>query len=70
MRAAAIPLDDGRMRALARRWYEPWNAHDLDRILSHYTADVVFTSAFIAALGSGGLPRTTTGCRRANGAMA
>jgi nitronate monooxygenase len=37
--------------ALADRWYEAWNAHDLDRILSHYADDVVFSSPFTAALG-------------------
>lgn len=35
----------------AADWYASWNAHDLDRILSHYREDVVFTSPFIADLG-------------------
>jgi ketosteroid isomerase-like protein len=29
---------------LAHEWIEAWNAHDLDRILSHYADDVVLTS--------------------------
>ncbi|MCW1432162.1 nuclear transport factor 2 family protein [Novosphingobium sp. JCM 18896] len=28
----------------ARRWCEDWNVHDLDRVLSHFADDVVFTS--------------------------
>jgi ketosteroid isomerase-like protein len=40
------------MRLLAADWYEAWNAHDLDRILSHYSEDVVFTSPFVAKLGT------------------
>jgi hypothetical protein len=37
---------------LAEEWYAAWNAHDLDRIVSHYSDDVVFTSPFVAKLGS------------------
>jgi hypothetical protein len=50
--AAARPARQARFSMLAREWYEAWNAHDLDRILEHYTSDVVFTSPFIAALGA------------------
>lgn len=50
--AAADPAPHRRAQALAREWYEAWNAHDLERILAHYTTDVVFTSPFIAALGA------------------
>jgi len=35
---------------LAREWIEAWNAHDLERILSHYADDVEFTSPFVAAI--------------------
>jgi nitronate monooxygenase len=45
------PADQLQLHALAAEWYEAWNAHDLDRVLSHYTDDVVFRSPFIAALG-------------------
>ncbi|MCV3269816.1 nuclear transport factor 2 family protein [Roseobacter sinensis] len=30
--------------AFAEDWEAAWNAHDLDRILAHYSADVVFRS--------------------------
>jgi ketosteroid isomerase-like protein len=38
-------------------WYAAWNAHDLDRVLAHYAADIQFYSSFAVALapGSGGL---------------
>ena len=31
-------------RAFAAEWVAAWNAHDLERILSHYAEDVVFLS--------------------------
>jgi hypothetical protein len=31
-------------RSFAEEWVAGWNAHDLDRILSHYAPDVVFLS--------------------------
>ncbi|MEE3719179.1 nuclear transport factor 2 family protein [Tumidithrix elongata RA019] len=31
-------------------WIEAWNAHDLDRIMSHYAEGVEFTSPFIVKL--------------------
>lgn len=31
-------------RAFAEAWIAAWNAHDLERILSHYADDVVFDS--------------------------
>ena len=34
--------------AFAQDWIEAWNAHDLDRILSHYAEDVVLTSPIAA----------------------
>ena len=40
--------------AFAERWCADWNAHDLDRILSHFADDVVFTSPIAAGL----LPET------------
>ena len=43
---------------LAREWVEAWNAHDLERILSHYAEDVEFASPFVAAiLGDGRIVR-------------
>ncbi len=41
-------LGQQQMEALAADWYEAWNAHDLDRILGHYSNDVVFVSPLIA----------------------
>lgn len=32
----------------ALEWIDAWNAHDLDRILSHYADDIRFASPFIA----------------------
>jgi hypothetical protein len=31
----------------AAEWIRAWNTHDLDRILSHYSADFRFSSPFI-----------------------
>jgi hypothetical protein len=33
-------------------WIAAWNAHDLERILSHYRADVLLTSPFAAIAGA------------------
>lgn len=34
----------------AREWVEAWNAHDLSRILTHYTDDFEMSSPYIAQL--------------------
>ena len=34
----------------AREWIDVWNAHDLERILSHYSRDVVFRSPVAAQI--------------------
>ncbi|MFJ4183780.1 nuclear transport factor 2 family protein [Kitasatospora sp. NPDC089509] len=34
----------------ARDWADAWNAHDLERILAHFTEDVVFASPRILEL--------------------
>jgi ketosteroid isomerase-like protein len=39
------------LQELARDWYDAWNAHDLDRVLSHYAPDFAFSSPYIAAVG-------------------
>jgi ketosteroid isomerase-like protein len=39
-------MDENRARRLADEWYASWNAHDLERILAHYSDDVVFASPF------------------------
>lgn len=33
--------------AFADEWIAAWNAHDLDRILSHYADDIVFRSPVV-----------------------
>jgi len=35
------------LHAFAEAWITAWNAHDLDRILSHYAEDIVFRSPVI-----------------------
>ena len=37
----------------ADAWLRAWNDHDLDRVLSHFTDDVVFTSPVAAQLLTG-----------------
>lgn len=36
--------------SFAEEWLEAWNAHDLDRIMSHYAPDFVFASPLIPAV--------------------
>jgi hypothetical protein len=36
--------------AFAREWIDAWNAHDLDRVLSHYTDDFEMCSPMITQL--------------------
>lgn len=43
--------------AFAADWIAAWNRHDLDAILAHYAADVVFTSPFAARLTGDGTVR-------------
>lgn len=35
---------DAKMSTFASEWIEAWNSHDLERILSHYSEDVVVIS--------------------------
>lgn len=35
---------------LAQDWIDAWNSHDIDRILEHYSKEIVFTSPFIIKL--------------------
>jgi ketosteroid isomerase-like protein len=37
-------------KRFAAQWAAEWNSHDLDRVLVHYTADVVFASPLIVQL--------------------
>ncbi len=43
-------IDQAAAARFAEDWYAAWNAHDLERILSHYVDDVEFVSPFIAVL--------------------
>jgi ketosteroid isomerase-like protein len=40
-------IDRDWARRFAREWIEAWNAHDLERILSHYTDDFEMRSPLI-----------------------
>lgn len=44
------PLTEDQAWRFAHDWIQSWNAHDLDRILSHYAADVVLHSPVAARL--------------------
>lgn len=36
--------------AFAAKWCDAWNGHDVERVLSHFTDDVIFTSPVAATL--------------------
>lgn len=38
-------------RAFAEEWIAAWNAHDLERILAHYTDDFEMATPFIRMMG-------------------
>ena len=40
-------IDRDWAEAFAREWVDAWNAHDIERILSHYTDDFEMTSPLI-----------------------
>lgn len=35
---------------VAHEWIKAWNAHELERIMQHYSEEVVFTSPFVVKL--------------------
>ena len=43
-------MDKAAAQQFANEWINAWNAHDVDRILSHYADDITFTSPLVAAL--------------------
>jgi|ERR1044072_7958559 ketosteroid isomerase-like protein len=47
------------MTEFAKEWIAAWNSHDLERILGHYSGDIVFTSprAAVRVPGSNGTVR-------------
>lgn len=52
--------------AFAAEWIEAWNSHDLDRILAHYSQEIVFVSprAAVVVPDSGGEIRGGDALRR------
>jgi len=40
-------MDADRAKALAEDWIAAWNAHDLDRILSHYAERLQYSSPLV-----------------------
>ena len=52
-------MDHATAEKFAASWAEAWNAHDLERVLSHFAEDVVFASPVAAQLieGSDGVLR-------------
>jgi ketosteroid isomerase-like protein len=43
-------MDHDWARQLCESWVAAWNAHDLERVLSHFSDDIVFSSAVAAQL--------------------
>ena len=44
-------LEAGNAIQFAEEWIEAWNHHDLDRIVAHYSDDVIFSSPLVASVG-------------------
>lgn len=44
-------LTAGNANQFAKEWIEAWNDHDLDRIVAHYSDDIIFSSPFVASVG-------------------
>ncbi len=42
-------ISEDKANQFAQKWVEAWNAHDLDRVVSHYTDDFEMSSPFIAS---------------------
>jgi ketosteroid isomerase-like protein len=43
-------LTETEVHQFASHWVEAWNSHDLDKIMSHYAADVVLVSPVAAKM--------------------
>ncbi len=43
-------LTEKEAREFAEHWVEAWNSHDLDEIMSHYTAEAVLVSPVAARI--------------------
>jgi hypothetical protein len=48
----SLELSEVLVAEFEREWIEAWNAHDVDRILSHYRDDVRFVSPIAARFGA------------------
>ncbi len=48
----SLDLPAGQVAEFEREWIAAWNAHDIDRILSHYRDDIRFVSPFAARAGA------------------
>jgi len=48
--SVARVISDEQAASFAEDWYEAWNSHDLEAMLSHYADDVEFASPFVVAL--------------------
>lgn len=58
-------MEENELQHFAIEWLDAWNSQDLERILSHFTDDVVFTSPAAAKIvkGSEGVIRGKTALR-------
>jgi ketosteroid isomerase-like protein len=43
-------MDQVHAEAFAQEWVDGWNAHDLERVLAHFSDDVTFTSPVASQL--------------------
>ncbi len=47
-------MTEGQASTFAKQWIDGWNARDLDAVLSHYAADIVFLSPLAEQLTGNG----------------
>jgi hypothetical protein len=40
-------MDNTQAQKIAEEWWDAWNQHDLNAIMSHYSENIVFTSPLI-----------------------
>ena len=49
-KATSSPLDKAFAERCAAEWIEAWNAHDLARVLSHYSEDFEMSSPYVVEI--------------------
>lgn len=49
---SGVRADLAKARSFAEEWIDAWNARDLDRIMTHYSSEVIFTSPMVVQLGA------------------